>query len=199
VSAAEEREKTAAAVRELGALPMPGGPEPLPRTLDVVEEELTGVNLSLYEEELENARLRLALASAQRGRRELRARVAELEAERHSTNEALNEALSDAAEALRVDRGPTPEESADRLTRFFAPTQALREDKPASADRIVAYRDPSNHQTLLCREHGKHIAWVNPVTSADLPDGGFCTYGRMTGLECGKDVLIGGSESGGGA
>jgi hypothetical protein len=65
-------------VARVGALPMPVGSEP--RTLDVVEEELTGANLSLYEEELENARLRLALASAQRGRRELRARIAELEA-----------------------------------------------------------------------------------------------------------------------
>jgi hypothetical protein len=100
----------------------------------------------------------------------LRARVAELEAERHSTNEALDDAV-----------------------------KALRANADAVADRIVAYRDPSNPQTLLCREHGQHIAWVNPVTSADLPDGGFCTYGRMTGLECGKDVLIDGPESGGGA
>ncbi|MFC5202813.1 hypothetical protein [Streptomyces kaempferi] len=94
------------------------------RTLDQVEDELIGVSLSLYEEELENARLRLALKSAQRGRRELRelldsppsfdeiearvrvseewerlrARVAELEAERHSTNEALD----DAVQALRA-------------------------------------------------------------------------------------------------
>lgn len=45
---------------------------PEPRTLDVVEHELTGARLSLYEEELETARLRLALKSAQRGRRELR-------------------------------------------------------------------------------------------------------------------------------
>ncbi|MFF9894912.1 hypothetical protein [Streptomyces longispororuber] len=46
------------------------------------------------------------------------ARVAELEAERHSTNEALSDAM--------VER------SADRLTRFFAPSQALREDVPDS-------------------------------------------------------------------
>jgi hypothetical protein len=66
---------TSDAVVEQGALPMPVGSEP--RTLDQVEDELTGVNLSLYEEELLTARLRLALASAQRGRRELRAGVAE--------------------------------------------------------------------------------------------------------------------------
>jgi hypothetical protein len=107
-------------------LPMPVGQEP--RTLDRVEDELTGVSLSLYEEELESARLRLALQSAQRGRRELRAdcqsaeesrlrwrtacieaererdglrsQVAALLAERHSTNEALD----DAAKALRAQR-----------------------------------------------------------------------------------------------
>lgn len=105
------------------ALPMPVGAEPRD-----VEEELIGANLSLYEEELDNARLRLALKSAQRGRRGLRARVAELEAERHTTNEALD----DAVQALRADRtepakGPTPDESADRLTAFFAPVASLRD------------------------------------------------------------------------
>jgi hypothetical protein len=83
----------------------------------------------------------------------LRNRVAELEAERHVTNEAL----SDAAERLRADRDRIaelerrvaaeecrcpepaplcggcrcrchkPGESPDALTRMFAPTQALRE------------------------------------------------------------------------
>jgi len=67
------------AVARMGALPMPVGGE---RTLDVVEEELTGVNLALWEEVEAYARLRLALESARRGRRELRARVAELEAQR---------------------------------------------------------------------------------------------------------------------
>lgn len=161
------------------ALPMPVGPGP--RTADVVEDELTGANLSLWEEEQTTARLRLALKSAQRGRRELRelldsppspdeldaraarfeewerlrarvseletqrqadhetwqhdlrtarsereasaARIAELEGERHSTNEALD----DAVQALRARPVPDAARSADRLTRFFAPTQALRE------------------------------------------------------------------------
>ena len=64
------------------SLPPQGGPEDVPALLAEVgrlSDELTGSNLALYEEELDNARLRLALASAQRGRRELRARVAELE------------------------------------------------------------------------------------------------------------------------
>mgnify|MGYP001565506917 CR=1 FL=1 len=65
------------AVARAGALPMPVGGE---RTLDVVEEELTGVNLALWEEIQAYARLRQALASAKRGRARLRARIAELEA-----------------------------------------------------------------------------------------------------------------------
>ncbi|WP_203833544.1 hypothetical protein, partial [Streptomyces asoensis] len=71
------------------ALPVPVGSvrSPLEQALD----ELAGVSLSLWEEEQDTARLRLALASAQRGRRELRARVAALLAERHETNEALSD------------------------------------------------------------------------------------------------------------
>lgn len=57
---------------------------------------------------------------------ELRAQVAELQAERHSTNEAL----SDAAEALRANRDRIAELEAelaqpDAITRRIAPTQAL--------------------------------------------------------------------------
>ncbi|WP_309029027.1 hypothetical protein [Streptomyces alfalfae] len=50
-------------------------------------------------------------------------RVSELEAERHSTNEALDDAL----------RARETERSADRLTRLLAPTQTLREDEPSKA------------------------------------------------------------------
>ncbi|MGW1497519.1 hypothetical protein ACWCQW_02825 [Streptomyces mirabilis] len=125
----------------------------------------------------ENVRLFLAWGSARmRARRKnealkkLRARVAELETERHSTNESLSEA----AEALRENRDriaelerqiaaeecrcpePAPlcegcrckchaeqvEASADRLTRLFAPTQALREEPAAEVvpPRVQAMR-----------------------------------------------------------
>lgn len=95
-------------------LPMPVGPGPL-RTLDVVEEELTGVSLSLFEEEQDNARLRLALESARRGRRGLRARVAELES--LVANAPASYVLMEHAA-----------EVADGVTRRIAPVQALRED-----------------------------------------------------------------------
>lgn len=101
------------AVAALGALPMPAGPVPQPSELDRVHDLLTGANLSLYEEELESARLRLALASAQRGRRELRAEVAALREERHSTNESL----SLAAENLRENRDRIVELEAQRERR----------------------------------------------------------------------------------
>ena len=50
--------------------------------VDRLSDDLTGASLSLWEDEQEINRLRSALKSAQRGRRELRARVAEMEADR---------------------------------------------------------------------------------------------------------------------
>lgn len=64
-----------------------------------------------------------ALLAGQVERDKLTTRVAELEAERHSTNEALD----DAVQALRARETAR---SADKLTRLLAPTQALREDEP---------------------------------------------------------------------
>lgn len=48
------------------------------------------------------------------------ARVAELEAERHTTNEALD----DAVQELRARRGPDADRSADKLQRILAPSPA---------------------------------------------------------------------------
>lgn len=48
--------------------------------VDRLSDDVTGACLARYEEEQDADRLRLALASAQRGRRELRGRVTELEA-----------------------------------------------------------------------------------------------------------------------
>jgi hypothetical protein len=128
----DEQVKARMLARRVARSPLPATPE-----LDQVLEDLTGANLARWEEEQDNARLRLALKAAQRGRRELRARIAELEAERHSTNEALD----DAVQALRADRaepaeGPSADESADRLTQLFAPTQALRVEakQPGACD-----------------------------------------------------------------
>lgn len=59
----------------------------------------------------------------------------------------------------------------------------------SDADRIVAYRDPKNPHVLLCRTHGEQWQGVIPVTSEDLPDGGFCTFGRLSSLSCDRDVL----------
>lgn len=150
-------------------LPVPVGPEPQRD----VEDELTGANLSLWEEEQDNARLRLAWKSARVWRRELRgsykfaegsrqrwrtacieaererdqlkARVAELELERHVTNEALDDAVRElrereAAVAAEFALDPLTLKaragaSADKLTALLAPTQALREDDEETAVR----------------------------------------------------------------
>lgn len=66
------------AVATQGALPMPIAQER--SELDQARDDVMGACLARWEEEQENARLRLALKSARRGRRELRARLTELEA-----------------------------------------------------------------------------------------------------------------------
>jgi hypothetical protein len=142
-----------------------------------LRDDITGACLARWEEEQENARLRLAWQSARRRAqaygegilrhvadrdywkeqcRQAQVRVAELEAERHVTNEALDDAVQELrtpyAERARRETHPgrrqawlmlarveeservanallTPEvaRSADKLTRLLAPTQALRE------------------------------------------------------------------------
>ncbi|MFF8447912.1 hypothetical protein ACF06Q_09445 [Streptomyces leeuwenhoekii] len=116
--------------------------------LGKVHDVLTGAHLSLWEEERAYERLRMALESAKRGRRELRAQVAELEAR-------LDEARARVAESDRpVDEDPIAYElttladdeavrpqverlrallagrravvEADDITQRIAPTQALR-------------------------------------------------------------------------
>ncbi|MEV8045909.1 hypothetical protein AB0P02_18990 [Streptomyces griseoluteus] len=96
------------------------------------------------------------LQTALRERDAARARVAELEAERHTTNEAL----SDAAEALRANRDRIAEQrpadedpiayaltdQADGITRHLAPVQALRKQPapmtaPAPPDRVSRLLD----------------------------------------------------------
>ncbi|WP_393075083.1 hypothetical protein [Streptomyces sp. LN704] len=121
--------------------------EPKVRTLDQVEDELTGVSLSLYEEELETARLRLALKSAQRGRRELRelldsppspdeidsrvrafeererlrARVAELETQRKADHETWQHDL----ETARSEREATAARIAELESERHVTNEAL--------------------------------------------------------------------------
>jgi hypothetical protein len=173
------------------ALPVPVGTG-LRSELDQAHDDVVGACLARWEEEQENARLRLALKSAQRRARRrlphereglifrleqdnkqlhafveianeaarvqreawegaqdelerLRARVDELLAERHTTNEALD----DAVQALRADqaepaKGPSAAESADKLTALFAPTQVLREE-PDGCPRNVINGDVGGH------------------------------------------------------
>ncbi|MGW2550634.1 hypothetical protein [Streptomyces sp. NPDC001635] len=125
----------------------------------------------------------------------LRARVAELEAELRigapwKCPTCSKDNNRDVCVICETDRPESEEEaaqSADKLTRRFAPTPALRE-----ADRVVAYRNPDRPGVLLCRPHGDGWWGLTPLTSEDLPDGGVCTYGDPAdpSTQCGADVLI---------
>lgn len=77
--------------------------------------------------------------------------------------------------ALRINAPSIEDEQAASLRR-------------RGAARIVAYRDPNNPRVLLCRQHGERWQGVVPVASDDLPDGGICTFGRLSSYECGRDV-----------
>jgi hypothetical protein len=70
---------------------------------------------------------------------------------------------------------------------------------PQYLEGVVAFRDPDRPGVLLCREHGDGWAWLVPLTSEDLPDGGICTFGDRADPAdvCGRDVLIGAAAEGG--
>jgi hypothetical protein len=180
------------AVAALGALPMPAGSVPVRD----VEDELTGARLSLYEEELETARLRLALASAQRGRRELRElvrqmcdglngfdcpppgetpmqlvtrvslawsgaedRVAELEAERKSTN------------ALVLQADVQRQADRDRIAALEALTPARHQTCRVCSAGYV-YGEPCSHCEFRARMEAAAQARVRQPYRAghDLPE-----------------------------
>lgn len=82
----------------------------------------------------------------------------------------------------------------DRLEEVIAGLRdmARQAGGPAAAVEapVIAYRDSANPRVLLCRVHGENWFGVVPVTANDLPDGGICTFGRLSSYECGRDVLI---------
>ncbi|WP_406144961.1 hypothetical protein [Streptomyces anulatus] len=92
--------------------------------------------------------------------------------------------------------GPAYRESADAaLSVLPAPAlavarQLLGTTTAEGEPDVVAYRNTDRPGVLLCREHGEGWLGLTPLTSEDLEDGGFCTWGREYGHECGRDVLI---------
>jgi hypothetical protein len=152
-----------AAVAFMGALPMPVGP--VPRTLDTVEDELTGVSLSLYEEELTTERLRWALASAKRGRARLRAQVAELE---HT--------VQGMAEGLNGHDCPPPGESPmEAVTRFAV--RLMEADRLAAELEALELGDLDGRVSATCAEPS-HPTWLRSTT-----DGRGCPWCRIAELE----------------
>jgi hypothetical protein len=138
------------------------------------EHELTGARLSLWEEEQDTRRLRLALKAASRGRSQARergadletlasnledeltelreeyantvARVAELEAERHTTNEALD----DTVKAIR-----DANTAAGLVAEYRVPTEDGR--------WLSVRREPNGDRWAIFTSHliaGRRRAWV---------------------------------------
>lgn len=180
------------------------------------EHELTGARLALWEEEQDTRRLRLAWKSARRGRAVARTRTAVLEAERHSTNEALDDTVAAIAEknAQLADAEQSHLQPHERLILRFAlelvddaiandssgftneDTAALAKLRALSTGPTVAYRNPWRPGVLLCVEHGEGWAGMKPLSVEDLPNGGTCTAGDPADPDdvCGRDVLADADE-----
>lgn len=133
----------------------------LERQRDAFRDQRNGVfatNERLLAEAQESDQARLLAENETRtvGREAdaLRARVAELESERHVTNGALD----DAVQALRTRESEGAARSADRLTRLLAPTQALREDEAVEAPHPVPCRWPSSPD-CTCTPGGQLVEW----------------------------------------
>jgi hypothetical protein len=185
----DEQVKARMLARRVARSPLPATPE-----LDQVLEDLTGANLARWEEEQENARLRLALASAKRGRREarglyeitessrkrwrdalikdrgeleqLRSQVAELLAERHSTNEALD----DAVQALRADRA---ESEPPRIRKHHPDCAAVvQAGAPCTCPPDFTGEDPddlANEDGCTCPDTGRGEPHDVDCPQADAP------------------------------
>lgn len=151
------------AVARVGALPMPVGGE---RTLDVVEEELTGVNLALWEGVQAYARLRLALASAQRGRRESRSTTSDAVA-------LLEQAVAElrrehAANARLLARIAELEQQAAVVAEFTAKRAeyitAIRNCHPDNGHDYDRWQGHAAARRQLAELLGLPVAW--PVEDA---------------------------------
>jgi hypothetical protein len=147
------------------ALPMPVGPVPRSE-LDQARDDVMGACLARWEEEQDNARLRLALASAKRGRSQLRAKVAELLAERHSTNEALD----DAVQALRADRA---ESEPPRIRKHHPDCAAVvQAGAPCTCPPDFTGEDPddlANEDGCTCPDTGRGEPHDVDCPQADAP------------------------------
>jgi hypothetical protein len=124
------------AVAALGALPMPVGVEPVRD----VEDELTGARLALFEEEQETAALR---------------------EERHSTNEALDDAIR----ALRTaqERIAVLEAREEIVSRFVEKRAeyitAIRNCHPDNGHDYDRWQGHAAARRQLAQELGLPVAW----------------------------------------
>ncbi|WP_405393485.1 hypothetical protein OG596_38455 (plasmid) [Streptomyces sp. NBC_01102] len=64
--------------------------------------------------------------------------------------------------------------------------QMMQPDHTPPQAHIVAYQHPDLPGVLLCRKHGEEWTGLLPLTSRDLPDGGFCNWGTPDGHVCGR-------------
>lgn len=130
----DEQVKARMSARRVARSPLPVAPE-----LEQLHDDLTGANLSLWEEEQAYKWLRTAMLAVQRDRRNLRARVAELEAATDGCScPPVDHPHQVGCPLDGVSQGVVPEESA----RLFPTVGRLREVPSGETDpgRRAAWR-----------------------------------------------------------
>ncbi|MEU0133360.1 hypothetical protein ABZ172_04865 [Streptomyces sp. NPDC006296] len=131
--------------------------------VDRLSDELTGRSLALYEEELGTARLRLALASAKRGRREARAKLAGLR-QGYAALEARCDYIAKAAVSWRKE--------ADGRKAYGL---TLRDE--LASYRALELGTPEGRVSARC-EDSSHPVWLR-----DRGDMRGCPWCRVAELE----------------
>lgn len=142
--------------------------------LNQAHDDRTGACLARWEEEQDNARLRLALASAQRGRQEARTRIAELErmnlepiaaalAERFATDNNTAEGMRyrfEGPDGWPASRDVTPAEAAQVAIDAI---RELRGGEPGAVSTPCSVPDPcadgelcDRHETEQAHAAGDH-------------------------------------------
>jgi hypothetical protein len=143
-----------------GALPVPGGPVPRSE-LDQARDDVMGACLARWEEEQDNVRLRLALASAQRGRRELRADAAFAEGSRQRWRTAAIEAEQE-RDALRA-RVAELEQRETAVAEFVAKRAeyitAIRNCHPDNGHDYDRWQGHAAARRQLAELLGLPVAW----------------------------------------
>ncbi|MFD8664472.1 hypothetical protein ACFV1U_03600 [Streptomyces microflavus] len=178
VLAAQKQRQTpagiAAALEAAGLLQSPESAA----ELDRLSDELTGANLAQWEDGQEIDRLRLALKAAQRGRRQQRARVAELEAARTTAAADRDQQIIAWLVQKGREEGTSNKDSRVRATATYRLADKLSRGAVRPACPPVSPEDPHDSPLHHLYAVGRDLPEVTPDPLAYGPSGYRCGCGK---------------------